>query len=99
MKHFIRWWLSRQKWTNGKIEFFRQRQMAVAPLHVWVSDMQKDALTYRQQGIEAGLNLGKLEVLRYTKECSQWEDIRIRFDFDELDAKYPGDPLCPTIKL
>lgn len=99
MKWFVRWWLNRQEWDNDKIKFFKERDLAVAPMHVWVSDMQKDALTYRQQGIMAGKDIGKLEVLRYTIEIPQCQDARDTFNFNELDTKYPGDPLCRTTKL
>lgn len=50
----------------------------------------------RSEGIKIGTDIGKLQVLRYNRQTlspPKFKESAREFNFDQLDAKYPENPL------
>lgn len=78
------------------IRFFRRFGVVIARQSIVNADAEKIHMDARRKYLVIGREIERVELLRYTRgrlSDAKWREFADHFNFDELDKKYPVNPL------
>ena len=85
------------KMTDSEVIEFRDSGWTLATNEQVAHDAQmvanRNYMDGRLEGLNSGKDIGRWEVLRYTRDNPKWQDIADKFDFDKLEAKFSQERL------